>query len=130
MTKLFSRTAAWAIVATVCISLTGCASAERRRADMLIGQWEMKTNMGGRSIAAVMTLSREDGQFVGVWESMGREMKMVDIEVDGNTLSFNRSMGGGMSLEFVGEFDGDEIKGTYSTPMGELTSTGHKSESE
>ena len=94
-----------------------------------LGSWEMKTALGGSFIEATMTLTIEDGKLTGVWASQGGEMKMSDIKLDGNTLSFTRTMGpGGSPLAFKGEIDGDKIEGKYThKEMGELKCTGKRS---
>lgn len=85
----------------------------------LVGVWEMTTEFQGQEMPATMTLSISDGKLVGVWKSMGQEMDMTAIEVDGQQISFKRPMGrGGDELSFEGTVDGNEIDGKYISPMG------------
>ena len=95
----------------------------------VLGSWEMKTAFQGGFIEATMTLKVEDGKLTGVWASQGGEMKMSDIKLDGNKLSFTRTMGpGGSPLAFKGEIDGDKIEGNYThEEIGELKCTGKRS---
>ena len=92
----------------------------------ILGEWEMKTELNDRAIDATMVLKMQGDRCSGVWKSQGREMKMTKLKLDGDTLTFVRAIGPDMELKFRGTIAGDEIKGTYSGPMGELSSNGHR----
>lgn len=92
----------------------------------VLGEWEMKTQMGERAMEATMVLSMDGDRCRGVWKSQGREMKMTKLKLVGDKFSFVRSIGPDMQLKYHGTVDGDEIKGTYAGPMGELNSNGHR----
>lgn len=97
-------------------------------AEALIGEWEMVTQFQGQEIPATMVVSLEDDGYVGVWRSMGEEMPMTNIKVEGNKLTFNRTMGvGGAELTFEGTIEGDTITGKWLSDMGgEYVCTGKK----
>ena len=93
----------------------------------VIGTWDMETEFQGQQMPAVMTISMEDGELAGVWASQGMEMVMTNIVVDGNKLTFQRTMGeGGMVMNFDGTVDGDTITGKWVTGMGELPCAGKR----
>ena len=92
----------------------------------VLGEWEMKTKLDDRSMEATMVLKMDGDRCRGVWKSQGREMKMTKLKLAGDTLTFVRAIGPGMELEFSGTVTGDEIKGTYTGPMGELSSNGRR----
>ena len=95
----------------------------------VLGSWEMKTAFQGSFIEATMTLKVENGKLTGMWTSQGGEMKMSDVKLDGNKLSFTRTMGpGGPPLAFEGKIDGNKIEGKYKhEEMGVLKCTGKRS---
>jgi hypothetical protein len=95
----------------------------------VLGAWEMATEFQGQQMPAVMTISMEDGELTGVWASQGMEMVMTNIAVDGNKLTFQRTMGeGGMVMNFDGVVEGDTITGKWITGMGELPCSGKRRE--
>ncbi len=118
------------LVLSLCVAtpvLSGCAASGQKsgaNAHPLLGAWDMKTTLGGQVYDAVMTISRENGKFVGMWESMGREMEMFDLKVSGTTLTFSRSAGRGVEMHFTGTFKDDAVTGSYTSPMGELECSG------
>jgi len=93
---------------------------------VVLGDWEMKTQLGDRAMEATMVLKMEGDRCHGVWKSQGREMEMTKLKLVGDTFSFVRSIGPDMQLKYRGTVDGDEIKGTYTGPMGELNSNGRR----
>jgi len=108
--------------------LPGCASTGRSVYGNVLGEWGMKTNLRGGYIDATMELAVEDGKLVGTWESQGMEMKMHDLAVEGDKLSFKRTIGDSTELSFQGTVDGDTISGKYSGPFGELDCEGKRRE--
>lgn len=92
----------------------------------IVGDWDMETKLGDRSIDAVMTLTIKDGRLTGVWKSMGREMPLSDIAFDGTTLSFKRSIGPEQELTFTGTLKRDKINGKYAGPFGDIESNGER----
>ena len=97
--------------------------------DAVVGTWDMITEFQGQEIPAVMTLSIEDGELTGVWSAMDQEMTMTDLELEGNVLTFRRTMGqGGQGLAFEGTVDGATITGAYSAMGNELKCTGKRRE--
>jgi hypothetical protein len=118
-----ARRAIYTVVATFLVVVPALAAGQ----ESVVGEWEMVTDFQGQEISATMTITIEDGEMVGVWTSQGQDMPMHEIDLDGNTLTFNRSMGqGGATLAFVGTVEGDEIKGTWSGQVGELSVTGKR----
>jgi hypothetical protein len=105
---------------------------EKRIYEAIIGDWEMETEFQGSIIPAVMTLSVKDGKLEGVWVSMDQEMELIDLEFDGEKLSFKRTMGeGGAIINFEGTVKGDKISGKYTSPMGgEYECTGKRKSTE
>lgn len=102
-----------------------------KAAAAIVGAWDMEIELQGNRIDATMSLKLDDGQYlVGTWSSQGRKMKMASIAIDGDTLSFNRTLGGdGPTLRFTGKVAGDKIDGKYDTPFGELKCTGTRKKS-
>ncbi len=97
--------------------------------EAFLGTWDMETEFQGQQMLAVMTISMEDGELAGVWASQGMEMVMTNIVVDGDNLTFQRTMGdGGMVMDFDGTVDGDTITGKWITGMGELPCAGNRRE--
>ena len=95
--------------------------------EAVVGAWDMETEFQGQQMPATMTISVEDGELAGVWASQGMEMAMTNILVDGDKLSFQRTMGdGGMVMTFEGTVDGDVISGVWVTEMGELACSGSR----
>lgn len=96
-----------------------------KAAATVVGTWEMKTEFRGGKIPATMSLKLEDKKLVGTWSSQGMDMKMKAITLDGNTISFKRSIGeGGPSLAFTGTLNGDKLDGKFSGMMGEMKCAG------
>ena len=88
-------------------------------AEAMVGTWKMSTEFQGQRIPATMVLELTDGELTGVWRSQGGEMKLMEIELAGETLRFARTMGStGPKLQFEGIVDGDAIEGTFESPMG------------
>jgi tetratricopeptide (TPR) repeat protein len=94
----------------------------------LVGDWEMNTEMGGQSVAAVMTLSIEDGKPAGTWQSMGRSMKLAKLKLRNDSLEFDRRFGPDQSMSFTGTVNGKQIVGKHDSPFGEFTCTGTRKE--
>ena len=100
------------------------------QAEALVGVWDMATEFQGQQIPATMTIELEDGELVGTWASQGGEMAIVDLVLDGSSISFGRRMGAdGPMLRFDGTLDGDAIEGKFVTGQGELPCTGQRRES-
>ncbi len=96
----------------------------------VIGSWEMKTEFQGGQIPATMSLKLDNEQLVGTWASQGSEMKMTAITLDGDKITFNRSMGqGGPSLAFTGTVNGKRIVGKFNSMMGDLKCAGTRKRS-
>ena len=95
-------------------------------AKIAVGAWTMNTSLGDRKIPADMVLSVKDGSLAGVWKSMGREMTLLNVKLDGDKLSFDREMAPGRTLHFEGTVQGAAIDGKYTGPFGELTCTGQR----
>ena len=85
----------------------------------------MATEFNGQTMDAVMTLKMVDGTLTGIWESQGMEMELEDLTIDGNKISFSRSVGE-QSLDFKGTIDGNAITGKYTGAFGELNCTGKR----
>ncbi len=130
MTRLLRQSSGCLLLVTMLGILPGCASTGRSPYGNLVGEWDMKTNLRGGYIDATMELAVEDGKLVGVWESQGMEMKMHDLAVDGDRLTFKRTIGDSTDLLFEGKVDGDRISGKYSGPFGELDCTGERTKKE
>ncbi len=97
---------------------------------LVVGVWDMKTAFQGNSIEATMTILVKEGELSGAWASMGRRMEMTDVKLDGNKLTFKRTMGmGGQSLQFTGTIEGDQIVGKYAGSFGEFESSGQRKSS-
>ena len=97
--------------------------------EAVVGAWDMETEFQGQQMPATMTISMEEGELAGVWASQGMEMVMTNILVDGEKLSFERTMGqGGAVMTFEGTVDGDTISGKWVTEMGELACSGRRKE--
>ena len=93
----------------------------------LVGTWRMETAFGGRDIPATMTLKQEGGALAGTWQSMGGEMLLEDIVLEGDRLRFIRRMGAdGPKMQFEGRVDGDMIEGAYEYGGGKLICTGKR----
>lgn len=91
----------------------------------IVGTWDMQTEYQGSKIPATMSLVLDDGHLIGTWASQGMKMKMSSILLDGDKLSFKRSMGeDGPSLAFSGRVEGDKLDGKYETQFGGLTCAG------
>ncbi len=95
----------------------------------IVGDWEMETSMGERSIEATMSLSFSGGKLAGTWASMGRDMEMIDRKLDENKLTFKRRIGSEQELEFEGRVHGDRIIGKYTGVFGELNCKGKRKRS-
>lgn len=102
---------------------------DRASFSSVVGDWEMETAMGERSIEATMSLSVSGGELAGTWASMGREMEMIDLRLEGNKLTFKRRMGSERELEFEGHVHGDRIIGKYTSAFGELNCKGKRKRS-
>ncbi len=92
----------------------------------IVGDWEMKTAFGGGSIDATMSLTLKEGKLTGLWLSQGEEMKLVDVALKGNKLSFKRVIPDGPELAFSGKIDGNKIAGKYTGGFGELDCSGKR----
>ena len=122
------------IILTVCVSMLAAAApvmaVQEGDHPTVVGEWNMVTQFQGQEIPATMRISVEDDKLVGVWISQGGEMELTDLTLEGDKLTFSRTMGrGGQALEFEGTVEGDEIKGEYASPMGgALVCTGTRAE--
>ena len=75
---------------------------------------------------ATLTLSVKDGELIGVWSSRGYETKLANLKLEGDRISFQRTIPGGAELRFEGTISGDLINGTTTGPFGELESNGRR----
>ncbi len=117
------------IVPVVAIAAGAGEPSQDEAEKAVLGTWDMETEFQGDQMPATMTISMEDGELTGVWASQGMEMKMTNILVDGDKLSFERTMGdGGMVMTFDGTVEGDTISGKWITGMGELPCAGKRRE--
>ena len=90
----------------------------------IIGNWEMGMDVNGSTREATLSLSIKDDQLSGKWRGRRRESELSKLVLEGNRLTFERTMGEGRTLRFSGTISGDRITGTYSTPFGEISCTG------
>ena len=64
--------------------------------DEFLGDWSMTTRLEGGEMTATMTLFlAADGSIGGRWVSGGREMDLVEIEIEGHRIRFDREIPGG-----------------------------------
>jgi hypothetical protein len=91
----------------------------------LIGRWEMVTDFSGRQIAATLVLTEPDeGEIEGRWISQAREMALSAIELEGETVAFDREIPGGRLLHFQGRLVEDTLEGSWSGALGEMACSG------
>ena len=83
------------------------------------GSWAMVTTMGDREIPATMVLTFDGETPGGVWRSQGMEMTLSEIEIDGDSIRFDRMVQGNR-LSFSGKLAGDTISGDWSGAFGDL----------
>ena len=95
----------------------------------VVGTWELtsETPRGPRTIE--LTIHETDGAYSGTITGRRGEMAVEVINVEGDTLSFTRSVStpnGDFQLDYAGTVDGDSISGTIRTPRGENQFTGKR----
>ncbi len=95
--------------------------------EALVGTWQMETAFGDQAIPATMILKNEGGALTGTWQSMGGEMLIEDIVLEGDRLRFIRRMGAdGPKMQFEGRIRGDVIEGAYDFQGRELICMGKR----
>ena len=83
-------------------------------------------DVNGSTREATLSLSVKDDKLSGKWRGRRRESELSKLVLEGNRLTFERTMGEGRTLRFSGTVDGDRITGTYTTPFGEMSCTGKR----
>jgi len=74
------------------------------------GKWDYTVEAPDMTYKGVMVLSEADGDYTGTMTSQGVEIKLNDIEIEDDEISFNMNVQGFM-CKVTGTFDGDSLKG-------------------
>ncbi len=95
-----SKTAIVASVVLACVMLAPVVIA----AEGVVGEWEFKSQMPGRSMTATMTITKNtEGKYAGTWSTQRGESQLSDITFENGKLKFVQ----------VSNFGGQEMKSTY-----------------
>lgn len=87
------------------------------------GTWDYEVEMAEGTMSDEITISKDDDKYeVSIETTQFGTLELDNIELSGNDLSADIDMQGA-TIEFKFEFDGDSMKGTVSTPDGELEMT-------
>ena len=93
-----------------------------------LGEWSMVMDFQGQEVPGTMTITEADGGGIaGVWTDDGGDTELVDVTFEGGTLTFTRSVdyqGDTFDIEYSGTIDGDSITGAFTTPAGDLETSG------
>jgi uncharacterized protein DUF3179 len=93
----------------------------------VLGVWHMESDFRGQTIPANLILDEQDGELVGVWESMDQEMDLSEISFDGESLRFARPMGrGGALLQFEGRVEDKQLQGVQRSGDMRIECTGSR----
>lgn len=110
----------------LCLAIVLAASAATRadHPNAIVGEWDMRTKLGTRTIEAIMKLFLDDrDELAGTWTSRGLEVPLADVSFEDGTLRFTRTVGEQV-LTFDGVVVDHEITGVFSSALGELSVTG------
>jgi len=87
------------------------------------GTWDYEVEMAEGTMSDEFTISKDGDKYeVSIETTQFGTLELNNIELKGNDLSADVDMQGA-TIEFKFEFDGDSMKGTVSTPDGELEMT-------
>ena len=90
-----------------------------------LGKWDTWIAYKNRQIEGEMIIGFLNGELAGEWQGMGQSGPIGEIQFDGKTLSFSRSMGERKML-FEGTVSDDKLEGIFSSPFGEMKTTGRR----
>lgn len=111
-------------------ALSATAAAPLRAQDFA-GSWEMTRETPRGTMTQTVTLARDGDAWTGTLSMMQREMRLKDVKVEGNVLTFTMEMapppgrgGAGerapMVQSFRGTLEGDELRGEMQGPRGAM----------
>lgn len=95
------------------LAIVGLVSTAAFAAGGPVGKWNISVDAQGQSVDAVLIIEEKDGIYSGVQVYQG-EQELSEISYKGGEFSFKLEIAGaGMSVEFMGNIEGDSLKGKY-----------------
>lgn len=107
-------------------SLLSMSNVESKLLDP-VGEWIYEVSMpDGNSLSGEMKIAKVEGSYeVTIYSDVYGTMELDDVTMAESTLEANYEMEGDL-IEFVMEFDGDEMEGLVYTPDGEIEMTAER----
>jgi hypothetical protein len=92
------------------------------------GVWNLAVETPNGTGTPTVTFKQDGGNLTGTYKGRMGESELKGA-ITGNNIKWTVTVhpqGGEMNIEYSGTVDGDTMKGTVSSPMGEATFTGKK----
>lgn len=92
-----------------------------------LGSWDIEMDFQGRTMEAKLDVTEADGALGGKWSSQLGESDLDDIKIDGDVLTFSRTLdrqGQQFTLDYQAKLVDGKLDGTIVSPMGDLPFTG------
>ncbi len=88
-----------------------------------VGIWDYEVPTEQGTLEGEMTITKNDGKYdISIETTSYGTLELQEIKISGNDLTANVDLEGA-TIDFEFEFDGDSMKGTITTPDGELEMT-------
>ncbi|WP_347174618.1 hypothetical protein [Polaribacter uvawellassae] len=90
------------------------------------GTWDYEVETAQGTMTGIMTIEKSDATYkVKIETTQFGTLDLENTKLEKNELTANLDMQGAV-IDFKFEFDGDSMKGTVSTPDGDMDMTGKK----
>jgi len=105
------------------IAIIGLTSMQSSSVLDPVGIWDYEVPTDQGTLEGEMTITKNDATYdISIETTSYGTLELEEIKISGNDLSASVSLEGA-TIDFEFEFDGDAMKGTVTTPDGELEIT-------
>lgn len=106
-----------------CIATIGLTSMQSPSVLNPVGIWDYEVPTDQGTLEGEMTITKNDANYtISIETTSYGTLELEEIKISGNDLTANVALEGA-TIDFEFEFDGDSMKGTITTPDGELEIT-------
>ena len=88
-------------------------------ASALLGIWDMSVDAGGSEMGIVLSFQRDGSKIAGTIEVNQEASDLEQISVSDGTLRMRATSPQGMTFDFEGTIEGNQIQGKWSSPDGQ-----------
>jgi len=110
----------------IALLLAGGVLAEDAPYAAVVGTWDVKTNLNGRTMPAVLELSvGKDGKLAGKWKSMNGTVPLGEVKFAAGVLTFVRKTQG-REIGFKATIAEGKLTGSHTVGQREIPASGRK----